>query len=144
MKKSKRLSQAPVKVEYLSQALVLDGLIDMNIATAEKLKEHYAYSSKTDQINSLIENIINDTKKLLSLKQDIYDLVESIPDETQRSVMRARYIDGMSYLEMTQALNYSERWLLTLHNRALALIEIPESNEELGVDKIHTRRKRAH
>lgn len=46
--------------------------------------------------------------------------IDSIEDSTQRTVLRMRYLDGLSWEDISEKTHYSERWLRKLHGRGLS------------------------
>ena len=50
--------------------------------------------------------------------------LQSIEDGTLRLLMEYRYLNGMTWEEVAVKMNYNYRWVLRLHGRALAAMEI--------------------
>lgn len=50
--------------------------------------------------------------------------IQLLESEDERDVLFYRYIKGMSWWEIAQAMDYSERWIYELHGRALKKLKI--------------------
>ena len=50
--------------------------------------------------------------------------IQLLESEDEKDVLFYRYIKGMSWWEIAQAMDYSERWIYELHGRALKKLKI--------------------
>ncbi|MBS7262213.1 MAG: hypothetical protein KIG36_01215 [Eubacteriales bacterium] len=65
--------------------------------------------------------------KLLLTRAAIYDALESVPDETQRALLRYRYLEQYSPLQTSFKLFLSQRQFYRLQNYALRALVVPEN-----------------
>lgn len=56
-------------------------------------------------------------------RNDVIALVESVPDERERIVLRYAYINGFSWREISARTGYDERYVRRLHQRAIEHLE---------------------
>ncbi len=61
---------------------------------------------------------------LSRVRCEIECALQSIEDGTLRLLMEYRYLNGMTWEEVAVKMNYNYRWVLRLHGRALAAMEI--------------------
>lgn len=87
-----------------------------NIGASDKVGEMVANAVDAEQ--SLQKAVQRINRKLAVILKAI-ELAETEP---QREVLVLRYIRGMSWTEIEQAMNYTDRWVFTLHGRALYTI----------------------
>lgn len=57
---------------------------------------------------------------------DISNRIANIEDEDQRDVLFYRYIKGMEWWQVANAMHFSESWVHELHGRALKNLKIEE------------------
>jgi hypothetical protein len=123
--------------EYLSQALLLDHMIQGKILLSEDLNRQamqcgigaspgsagiYAH------LSALEAEINADIDRLVALKQKLYALIEGIPDLRERTLLELRYLSSengkrLTWAQIAQILCYDERWVMRLHLRALKSAE---------------------
>lgn len=65
--------------------------------------------------------------------KEIQFRINQLEDENERDVLFYRYIKGMSWWEIANAMNYSESWVYELHGRALKNLQIFKREESTGV-----------
>ncbi len=66
------------------------------------------------------ERLDNEIKKLCAVKLEIFNLISSLENNTHRQLLMLRYIEYMSWEEISEEMHYSEKWVRTnLHNAAL-------------------------
>lgn len=58
--------------------------------------------------------------KALKLLEAIEDLIEGLEDYRQKTLIRLRYIDGLSWEQIAQEMHWSERTVYNIHGKALA------------------------
>ena len=64
------------------------------------------------------------------LRAEIERAIGGVPDEMQRHVLTARYIDGAPWWKIANQLYISERWAKALHRRAVEQMEEKEGENE--------------
>lgn len=45
--------------------------------------------------------------------------ISEVGDSDQRTILRLRYLDGLTWDEISERTHYSRRWCIVLHNRAM-------------------------
>ena len=74
------------------------------------------YMAKMDE---LTDYLISKYTRLRGVEVDIYKRLDRMTDQTERDILRSRYIDGMSWEKIAAKLNYSVRNVTRLHGHAL-------------------------
>lgn len=74
------------------------------------------YMAKMDE---LTDYLISKYTRLRGVEVDIYKRLDRMTDQTERDILRSRYIDGMSWEKIAAKLNYSVRNVTRLHGLAL-------------------------
>lgn len=134
--------------EYLSQARFLDMCIDAHIAELEDLRcmstriqgcnfeEHYAGTRNTDPpFVKLIEKImlmqdrINaEIDRLVDLKAEMDVAIEAVANVEERLLLRYRYLNNLTWEEISVRLHMSERSVRRLHGSALQNFLVPNES----------------
>ena len=130
--------------EYLQQAYRLNELIDSNqreldqlralstsISAVDVSKERVQGGADShDKIGSIIakivdlNDIINDEiDRFVDLKTDIHNKIMLIPDNTEKLVLKYRYIEFATWESIAVELGYTFQWVHVLHKRALKSFE---------------------
>ena len=76
----------------------------------------FVRSAKMDEMTGYM---ISKYTRLRGIEVDIYMRVDRMQDQTEREILRYRYIDGLSWEEISARLNYSKRNVTRIHGRAL-------------------------
>lgn len=71
------------------------------------------------RIAVLEEKIDVRVDELCAVKARAVEIIEKIPEGTQRSVLRRRYLLGQEWLKIAGALHYDQRTVFRIHGRAL-------------------------
>ena len=70
-----------------------------------------------------IDNLLLELSCLISsridLRKDIMHRIDSMDSEVEKTILMMRYISGKTFEQIAVTLNYSWRWVLTLHGNAL-------------------------
>ena len=126
--------------EYLSQYHLLNLRINSLIEERQRTRELAGAvsspmsggggHSSDDRIGKIIaklvdlENEINsDIDRLISLRKDIETVIDSVPDETQRQLLIARYINGRTFEQIAVEMHYSWRHTIRIHGDALSAVQ---------------------
>lgn len=129
------------KIKYLKRYVILDREIDRKLkevdcwrAKLSRLTPVYSSQpkgggtiySRTEEIIIKIadmEEAINaDIDKLIDLKQKIERVIESVPDDKERLLLKYRYLDGKTFEWIAAKMDLSWQWVHKLHSKALAKI----------------------
>jgi RNA polymerase sigma factor (sigma-70 family) len=135
--------------QYLSQAYRLDQRIQLEQAELDNLRtlaasvgspgfeEHYNPNRPTDapfvktleRIWEMEQKISAELDQLLLLKQDILTVLSKVDDVDERLILTYRYLQNMSWSEISIELGVSDRTIRRWHERALSHVVVPESTE---------------
>ena len=136
--------------EYLKQAYLLDAQINSQIRELESLKsmrgvvQGMSYGErigssgnrnieapfvKTIEKIMLLEDRINqEIDRLVDLKMEIGEAINQLEKPAERLLLKYRYLDGMEWIEISQALAVSYRTVHRIHASALKNFEVPQKN----------------
>ena len=85
-------------------------------------KAHNSEHDLSDYIvkmDELTNYMISKYTRLRGIEVDIYMRVDRMENQQERELLRFRYIDGMTWAEVADALNTTERNVYFIHGRAL-------------------------
>lgn len=74
------------------------------------------YVAKMDEMT---DYMISKYTRLRDIEVDIYKRVDQMQDQTERDILRTRYIDGLTWDQIALKLGYSRRNVTRIHGRAL-------------------------
>ena len=128
--------------EYLEQAYRLDQQINSKLQQVENLRSlteqvTMAYGgeavSHTRNVTSLQDTIVrlmeaeeelnHEIDRLIELKAEIARIIAQVHNDSYRLILEKRYLCYLPWEQIAVDLNYTRRWVLTKHDRAVALIE---------------------
>ena len=128
--------------EYLEQAYRLDQQINSKLQQVENLRsltEHVTMVyggeavSHTRNVTSLQDTIVrlmeaeeelnHEIDRLIDLKAEIAQTIGQVHNDSYRLILEKRYLCYLPWEQIAADLNYTRRWVLTKHDRAVALIE---------------------
>ena len=69
------------------------------------------------------ERINSEIEKLISLREEIREVIDEVSDYDQKMLLRYRYINHLSWDNIADKMFYGQRWLFILHGRALKSVE---------------------
>ncbi len=71
-----------------------------------------------------LENQINEEiDRLIDVKTQIWEMIYSLPDSAQRTLLERHYLLHEGWERIAEKLGYSSRHITRLHNQALAALE---------------------
>ena len=127
--------------EYLGQAYRLDQRINsklQQIASLRSLTQRVTAScggetvSRTRNVHSLEDTIVRlmeaeeeincQIDELIQLKIEIGETIDQVENETRRLILEKRYLCFLSWDQIASDLNYSRRWVLNQHDRAVEAV----------------------
>ena len=85
-------------------------------------KAHNSEHDLSDYIvkmDELTDYMISKYTRLRGIEVDIYMRVDRMENQRERELLRYRYIDGMTWTEIADALDTTERNVYFIHGRAL-------------------------
>lgn len=77
------------------------------------------YTAYIEQIICLEEKLQDAIERQLQAEAKTTEYIEQFNDETEKLLLRLRYIEHMSWSEIADEMNYSERHILRLHREIL-------------------------
>lgn len=80
-----------------------------------------------DKKNELIGKMLEEMNTLTDLQLQMFEVINSVPENNYKLVLRLRYIECMKWGEIGKAMNYTERRVKQLHGKALEAVVIPQS-----------------
>lgn len=80
-----------------------------------------AYAAKLDELLSELEEQMNER---IQLRREIVRKIESMDSETEKAVLRYRYIRMLKWEEIAVKMHYGYRNVLKVHGRALEHFEL--------------------
>lgn len=76
------------------------------------------------RLADLSREIDEEIDRFVGMRQDIEVAIGSVEDRTLQTLLRYRYINGMTWERIAVEMNYAYRWILKLHGNALSKIDI--------------------
>lgn len=134
--------------EYLEQARHLDQRMQMMVSEVAELRRTAGYISAIrydgDRVQTsknaeasftrTLENAWEQEEKaaaglalLFKLKKQVEEVIEAIPDITERAVLRYRYLLGFTWEQIAERLGANERTIRRWHIHALSHVTVPEN-----------------
>ena len=138
---------------YLNQAKDINHLINSKLAQLSSLKEltlnvtarisAVPPSGKPDphRLESTLvkiadlDNSINETVDyLVSLKAEIMQVINTVPDPRAQEILSLRYLLFMDWVTIAAKLQMRKRSVIRIHNKALMEIKLPEIGHQMSPD----------
>ena len=132
--------------EFFSQAYQIDVRIDSKIEQVARLRELATKATQTlsdmpgsatkntHQMEDIIvkivdlENEINaDLDSLVDLKARIIDIIRTVSDAEQQTLLELRYLNNKSWQQIADEMGYCRQHVFTIHKNALASIVVQDS-----------------
>ena len=86
------------------------------------------------ELDSLERELVQERYRRVVTYKDIADRIKRLRSENEKDVLFYRYVKGLEWWEIAEKMNYSERWVLKLHGKALAHFELPKEFIEVHPD----------
>ena len=134
------------KISFLSRPARLDRKIDLDLERLSALRE-YAKSVRSspleekvassgtgearftdivDKIYELEKLIDEETDKLVDLKSEISEAINSLADYEEQTVLYFKYVFNLSFAQIADKMLVSKSKAFTLHESAISHIKIPK------------------
>lgn len=129
--------------EYLAQAFRLDQRINSKLEQVSRLRnmamkatgsfqaerisgtrQHSPMESSLVKVIDLEYEINDDIDRLVDLKREIIEVVNSVQPAECQLVLEMRYLSFMTWEEIADRMNYSYRQIHRIHGQALSNIRI--------------------
>lgn len=81
-------------------------------------------SGELEKYVEIGEEITRELRNLHRLRREIRTVIAALEDDTLQALMLYRYIDGMTFEDIAVKMNFSWRWTITLHGRALEKLSL--------------------
>ena len=85
------------------------------------------------KIAELRESLIDKINQLVAVRIEIERAIGTVQDDTQRRLLRLRYIKGMTWEKIAVEMNYTYQWVCALRGRALNKVEIKKDLIEIDI-----------
>ena len=82
-------------------------------------KGHSDLSSYAAKVDSLMDELRNQMNQRIDLRREIAHKIEDIADETEKLVLRYRYIHLLTWEDLAMKMDYSWQHIHKIHNKAL-------------------------
>ena len=131
--------------EYLSQVMHIDQRINSKLEQVTRLRENATNctaalsdmprpdSPNIQRMEETICKIVDleheinaDIDQLVDLKADARKAINAVTDPDQQLILELRYLCYKPWLEIAEAMGYSEAGVYKLHGKALRKIHVPE------------------
>ena len=77
-----------------------------------------------DKVLEIDEEINREIDELQTVRQEIRSALDQLEDENLKLLMEYRYIDGMTWEQVAEKMDYSRQWVTSLHRTALQKIKL--------------------
>ena len=133
--------------DYFSQIRKTDRLIQRlkgTVATLRSGLTSQSYELKPDKVQSsgaknplestmikildLERQITARIDELATMRNDTFSMIKNVPDLDQQNILIGRYIQLKEWPDIASELNFSPKWVLKLHGKAL--LEFSKGNQE--------------
>lgn len=81
-------------------------------------------SAYAAQLDELLVELKDQMEKRIRIRREITRKIESMQDETEKTVLRLRYIRWLKWEQIAERMGYSLRNITKIHGKALAHFEI--------------------
>lgn len=76
------------------------------------------------QLEELMDNLKAQMEQRIRLRKEITQKIEEMPDETEKTVLRLRYIRWLRWEQIAEKMGYSFRNITRIHGKALQDLKI--------------------
>lgn len=76
------------------------------------------------QLDELLIELKEQREKRIKIRREITEKIEAMQDETEKTVLRLRYIHWLKWEQIAERMGYSLRNITKIHGKALAHFEI--------------------
>lgn len=77
-----------------------------------------------DKVLEIDEKINQEIDELKTVRQEIRAALNQLEDENLKLLMEYRYIDGLTWEQIAEKMDYSRQWVTSLHGTALQKIKL--------------------
>ena len=86
------------------------------------------------KVAELRESLMDKINQLAAVRIEIERAIGTVQDDTQRRLLRLRYIKGIGFNKIAEEMNYGERQIQRIHGKALLACKIPDDVIECHIE----------
>lgn len=75
-------------------------------------------------LDGLERELSRERANRMQIFKEVKKSIESLEDAQEQDVLFYRYVKGLTWWEIVEKMNYSERWILKIHGRALTHLKL--------------------
>lgn len=126
--------------EYLSQYKTLNGEINAKLEQKRQLfalatsvapsNTHGGCGNVSDKVGRTVAKLLDlereinsDIDRLVDLRREIEDVIADVPDDRLRMLLELRYVNGLTFEQISQRMNYSCVQIRRLHKKSLKFVK---------------------
>lgn len=83
------------------------------------------------ELDRLERSLIKERYERIRTYKDIAIRIKKLKSENEKDVLFYRYIAGLAWWEIAEKMNYTERWVLKIHGKALVHFQLPKEFIEI-------------
>lgn len=104
------------EIDQLRMDKMFPGMIQDGMPHGSSCGDLSAYAV---QLEELMDNLKAQMEQRIRLRKEITQKIEEMPDETEKTVLRLRYIRWLKWEQIAERMGYSLRNITKIHGKAL-------------------------
>ena len=88
-------------------------------------KDNHKMENTVIKMAEYQEELNNDMKKLIQVKRETKEVIDSVTNDEYRVLLELRYLSSMLWEEIAVEMNYSIDHVFRIHRRALKAVKLP-------------------
>lgn len=105
------------EIDQLRMDKMFPGMIQDGMPHGSSCVDLSAYAV---QLEELMDNLKAQMEQRIRLRKEITQKIEEMPDETEKTVLRLRYIRWLKWEQIAGRMGYSWKQIHRIHGKALA------------------------
>lgn len=122
---SRRISRIEAEIEEIRSMKINPSLRCDGMPHGNGISDLSEYASELDKLE---REAYKKGVEQIKLYKEIQYNIKQLENETERDVLFWKYIKGLSWWEVASKMNYTERWVLDIHKKALEHLKIKKSS----------------
>lgn len=110
--------------EMCPSALCMNGI---PVKSSFNDKDLSVYMARKDK---LLSDMIRARCKRITIYQDVFQCIERMNDEDEKTILTLRYIKGLKWEDIASHMHMACSWIHKLHAKALVNFELPKEETE--------------